>query len=94
MRPNASRLANLGWAGIVLTLLFALFVKDRQRSISVESKENQSHEAQHLWHDNLLIIKNKQNWLLTGYGGLAFAPAMLPLSIQGLIRKADKPALL
>ena len=76
-------LANLGWVGIALALLFALFVKDRHTSISGESKDNQPHESQHLWHDILLIVKNKQNWLLTGYGGLAFSPVIVFCGLWG-----------
>lgn len=76
-------LSNLGWAGMVLAILFALFVKDSPTAISVESKESQPRESQHLWQDILLIIKNKQNWLLTGYGGLAFAPVIIFCGLWG-----------
>lgn len=70
-------LANLGWAGIVLAILFALFVKDQN------TKDHHTHESQKLWHDILLILKNKQNWLLTGYGGLAFAPVIVFCGLWG-----------
>lgn len=74
-------LSNLGWAGVALAILFFLFVKDRPPSI--ESRDDKPHESQHVWQDILLILKNKQNWLLTGYGGLAFAPVIIFCGLWG-----------
>lgn len=76
-------LVNLGWAGSVLAVFFVLLVKDVPKSISMSSQENLSHDSRSLKQDILLIIKNKQNWLLTGYGGLAFAPVIVFCGLWG-----------
>ena len=84
-------LFNLGWAGLVLAVLFALFVQDRHSLyLADDSSEKDTPDASTLWQDLLLILKNKQNWLLTGYGGLAFAPVIVFCGLWGnpFIQKA------
>ena len=71
-------LADLAGLGIVLAVLFLLYVRD------LPSEKDQIHmlPAKHedslsIWQNILLIVKSKQNWLLTGYGGLAFSPVVI-----------------
>jgi MFS family permease len=59
----------VGIAGFVLTLLFALTVRDAPATLKSKASE---HNVS--WKDVLQVLKNKQNWLLTLYGGLAFSP--------------------
>ena len=61
-----SSLFALGVGGVVLALLFLLCVRDK----STESQ----HHAQVTLKDILQVFKNKQNWLMTLYSGLAFTP--------------------
>ncbi len=59
-------LAGLAWAGFVLAALFFLLVRD---------KPNSTKHVTHIsFQDVLSVFKNKQNWLLTLYSGLAFTP--------------------
>ena len=79
-------LAILGWVGLVLAVLFMMFVRDDTSSSSndvTESKHAKMSQGQQLWHNLLLIIKNKQNWLLTGYSGLAFSPVVIFCGLWG-----------
>lgn len=77
-------LADLGWIGLVLAFLFILYVKDYPSSIVLKnSKNNKAIEKSHMWQDLLLIIKRKQNWLLTGYSGLAFSPIVIFCGLWG-----------
>lgn len=79
-------LSVLGWVGLVLAILFMVFVRDyvpATSDSSVESKNDHMPEGQHLWKNLLLIIKSKQNWLLTGYSGLAFAPVVIFCGLWG-----------
>jgi MFS family permease len=60
-------LAGVGLAGLLLSLIFFLCVRDGsaqapERSVSVSLKEI------------IAVFKKKQNWLLTFYSGLAFSP--------------------
>jgi MFS family permease len=59
----------VGIAGIVLTVLFVLIVRDAP--VSHKAKVS-AHNVS--WRDVMAVLKNKQNWLLTLYGGLAFSP--------------------
>jgi MFS family permease len=59
-------------AGIVLSIIFILVVKDKN-SISLETKSNKD-STTFKWKDFLALFKNKKNWLLTFYSGLAFTP--------------------
>lgn len=52
--------------GFILAFLFVLFVRDK--SISIQNKPSIS------FSEILEVFKNKQNWLLTFYSGLAFSP--------------------
>jgi MFS family permease len=72
-------LTNLGLVGFGLALLFAVFVKNR----AAPNTEQHAQDSTNLWRDILLIVKNKQNWLLTGYGGLAFAPIIVFCGLWG-----------
>jgi sugar phosphate permease len=79
-------LSDLGWIGVLLAILFMLFVRDYPSAISispVESKINKMPDSHRIWHNILLIVKNKQNWLLTGYSGLAFAPVVIFCGLWG-----------
>jgi predicted MFS family arabinose efflux permease len=62
-----SCLYTIGWVGCALAVLFMLSVRDKQNSLP-------HHETQITFHDILMVFKNKQNWLLTLYSGLAFTP--------------------
>jgi sugar phosphate permease len=73
-RPSLVVLAELG---LVLAVLFAFFVRDT--STYVEDKPSDSN----LWNDMLQIFKNKQNWLLTAYSGLAFSPVVIFCGLWG-----------
>lgn len=73
-------LSSLAWTGIVLAALFLLIVKDKPAN-AIES--HQTTKSENLWGDVLLIIKNKQNWLLTAYSGLAFSPIVIFCGLWG-----------
>lgn len=74
----------LGWVGITLALLFLIYVRDSPSSITlVEYKNKEVYDNQHIWQGILLIVKNKQNWLLTGYSGLAFSPIVIFCGLWG-----------
>jgi len=60
--------------GFLLAILFAAIVRDAPSSLSHFSKTKKSHIS---YKDFLQLIKNKQNWLLTLYGGLAFSPVVI-----------------
>ena len=64
-------LAGVGFVGMGLALLFFLFVRDAPK---IKQKEKASSS---LGQDLLLLLKNKQNWLLTVYSGLAFSPVAI-----------------
>lgn len=61
-----SSLYVLGLAGFVLAFLFLVIVRDKP-TIAI-------HETQPALKDILNVFKNKRNWLLTLYAGLAFTP--------------------
>jgi MFS family permease len=63
-------LAAVGIAGFILTILFAAIVRDTPNK-SKRVDKTQTHVS---FKDVLEVFKNKQNWLLTLYGGLAFCP--------------------
>jgi MFS family permease len=74
--PLSWMMSQLGWryclffvgvAGLVLAALFALTVRDKQPL--------EGHTIKRVtFADVLQVLKSKQNWLLTIYGGLAFSP--------------------
>ncbi len=61
-----SCLAGVGIVGFIMAFLFVLLVKDKPTSTR---KTNAVSLA-----DMMEVFKNKQNWLLTFYSGLAFSP--------------------
>ncbi|PWY55256.1 MFS transporter [Legionella qingyii] len=78
-------LVDVAWMGIILAFLFLFIVKDKP-SVSIETSQSDTQHATknpHLWQDILLIVKNKQNWLLTGYSGLAFSPIVIFCGLWG-----------
>lgn len=64
-------LFTLGIMGFVLAFLFFLIVRDKQ-NISINKEMNKKSEVS--FKQLFQIFKNKQNWLLAAYGGLAFSP--------------------
>lgn len=77
-------LANLAGLGIVLGVLFLLYVRDAPSEKDQIAMPMSSHEDTHgIWQNILLIVKSKQNWLLTGYGGLAFSPVVIFCGLWG-----------
>jgi len=65
-------LQGIGIAGIILAGLFVMVIRDHRRLTHVTGQENQS---QHVtWRNIVDVITSKDNWLLTLYSGLAFAP--------------------
>lgn len=73
-------LTNLAWVGIALACLFLIVVKDKPSATSIEVNTS---ESEHLWRDIFSILKNKQNWLLTAYSGLAFSPVVIFCGLWG-----------
>lgn len=64
-------LFGVGLAGFILALLFTFTVRDAPRSENQISAPKKPHVSV---KDVLQVFKNKQNWLLTFYSGLAFSP--------------------
>jgi MFS family permease len=59
-------------------------VKEKlQPALNKDGAHHELHKSQSIWQDILIIVKNKQNWLLTGYGGLAFAPVIVFCGLWG-----------
>jgi MFS family permease len=74
-------LSNLGWIGIGLSFLFLMSVKDKpSMDTALNTLEIQKSS---LGQDILLILRNKQNWLLTAYSGLAFSPVVIFCGLWG-----------
>jgi len=63
-------LSIVGLVGIALAIVFLTLVRDNPSSLSSSPVEKSSLKLK----DFLTVFKNKQNWLLTLYGGLAFSP--------------------
>lgn len=61
-------LLGTGVFGCLLAAAFALIVRDKPVTL------NQTESAHVPFHEILEVFKNKQNWLLTFYSGLAFSP--------------------
>lgn len=61
-----SSLAIIGVVGFIMAILFALLVRDK--SVPTQKKSTIS------FKEIMEVFKNKQNWLLTLYSGLAFSP--------------------
>jgi MFS family permease len=62
-----------GLAGILLSIIFIWVVKDRHPRSMLSMQSNNSQDT-FKWKDFLALLKNKKNWLLTFYSGLAFTP--------------------
>lgn len=61
-------LYGVGWAGFALAILFFLVVRDAPKNITIAKTKKVT------FHDVWSVLKNRQNWLLTFYSGLAFCP--------------------
>lgn len=77
-------LADLAGMGVVLGVLFLMYVRDmpaeKDHIPLLDSKQD---NTQGIWQNILLIVKSKQNWLLTGFGGLAFSPVVIFCGLWG-----------
>lgn len=71
-------LMDLSWVGLALTVFFLLVVKDKA---NLEAHPPES--TKDLWLQTKAILRNKQNWLLTAYSGLAFAPVVIFCGLWG-----------
>lgn len=62
--------------GVVITVLFIFFVRNEPKTPMLESmmQSAQMEPASFSWVEVKKVLKNKQNWLLTLYSGLAFSP--------------------
>lgn len=79
-------LVDVAWLGIGLGFLFLLFVRDRPAIPTNELHQTTAfldEPKQSVWQNILLIVNNKQNWLLTGFGGLAFSPVVIFCGLWG-----------
>jgi predicted MFS family arabinose efflux permease len=63
-----------GFMGLTLAILFACIVRDTPDTGSASKNTHVNHVS---FKDILKVFKNKQNWLLTLYSGLAFSPAVI-----------------
>ncbi len=79
--PLALLVNHLGWrgalficaiAGFILTALFFLIIRDRPKNHSGHTPDA---TEKFDWRALFKIFKNKSNWALIAYGGLAFTPA-------------------
>ncbi|MBN9231671.1 MAG: MFS transporter [Legionella sp.] len=70
----------LAWVGVILALFFVIFVKDKPVS---PQEQNEELPPRKIVSDLALVIKNKQNWLLTAYSGLAFSPVVIFCGLWG-----------
>lgn len=66
-------LAGTGIIGFVLAFLFALIVRDKPATLNKTTTT--SHPVS--LGEIVEVFKNKQNWLLTFYSGLAFSPVVI-----------------
>lgn len=60
-----------GYAGLIFALLFFLVVKNKP------TKQNAVETPTMTWHDVVIILKKKGNWLMMLYSGFAFVPLSL-----------------
>ena len=76
--PLSFAISELGWrsclmmvgiAGFILSAVFLLIVRDAPTPVN---QLNLLHKPLHSFNNSLSVFKNKQNWLLTLYSGLAF----------------------
>jgi len=80
--PLALLVSHLGWrsslylvglVGIGLSCLFVFIVRDKTDHLTKETTAKKYFSYQ----DVMQVFKNKQNWLLTLYSGLAFSPVAI-----------------
>lgn len=78
--PLALLVSHTGWrqsliycglAGLLLSILFFILVRDKNPNISVTATRT---SLMSTFRELLTLLKKKNNWLLTLYCGLAFAP--------------------
>jgi MFS family permease len=62
-----------GLVGILLSIVFLLVVKDKNPVSALQAQLKNS-SSTFKWKDFFALLKNKKNWLLTFYSGLAFTP--------------------
>ncbi|HEX4044898.1 MAG TPA: MFS transporter [Gammaproteobacteria bacterium] len=68
----------IGILGLVLALLFLIFVRDNPKTNTLAQPTlHKTHAAHPSMADILQVFKSKQNWLLMLYCGLAFSPAII-----------------
>ncbi len=65
----------IGGAGLVLAMIFWIFVRDRSPDHLREKHVVSTKIA--LWDSLKMVLKNKEAWWLSVYSGLAFAPVMV-----------------
>lgn len=79
--PLTMLVTNSGWRtslvycgvfGLVFALLFLLMVKDRK--MPIDSKHTEQKDSKLTFSAISSLLKDKKNWLLTFYSGLAFTP--------------------
>lgn len=70
-------LSDCALLGLIITVLFLLFVKEKK--INDAPADTSKKEKSSLFLNLFLLLKDKRNWLLTFYSGLAFTP----LSVLG-----------
>lgn len=63
-------LFTVGIVGFIVTVFFAVIVRDKNH----DAAETTPAKAKIAVSDIMHVLKNKQNWLLTLYSGLAFSP--------------------
>jgi len=63
-----------GFFGAALAVLFLLFARDRHPTTVGRALSPCTGSHLPKWHDVLVLFKDKRNWLLTFYSGLAFTP--------------------
>lgn len=80
--PLALLVNQLGWRnclyivgllGVALAFLFVCIVRDKNADVVNETPAKKYFS----YHDVIQVFKNKQNWLLTLYSGLAFSPVAI-----------------
>jgi MFS family permease len=76
-------LMDLTYLGIVLAVLFLIYVRDEPTDAHQHASQPLTDNDRSIWQNILLIVKSKQNWLLTGYGGLAFSPVVIFCGLWG-----------
>lgn len=63
------------WVGATIAVLFFIIIRDQPRTELSPYAKRASYSV--TLKDVICILKNKQNWLLTAYNGLAFTPVVV-----------------